>query len=176
MPNLIRIVLFAAVTLMFSCATTHVPTGWLDKPADLPSSGFGGWINMTTLANETISGELIAVSSESLFVAGEKLIAVATADIASARMVAYDAQAGAMGGLAVLGTVSTISNGYFFVFTAPMWIIGGAVAAGRRSHEPIVDYPKQDWDQFAPFARFPQGLPPQLDRDALRQKLDGEKG
>jgi hypothetical protein len=75
-----------------------------------------------------------------------------------------------MGGLVLLGTLSTISNGAFLLFTAPMWIIGGSIATGARSFEPIVDYPKRDWGHLAPFARYPQGMPRGIDRKQIKMK------
>jgi hypothetical protein len=69
-----------------------------------------------------------------------------------------------------LGTVSTISNGWFLVFTAPMWMIGGGITSSKLSYNAIVDYPRMELNRFAPFARYPQGLPSVIDRSRIKMK------
>jgi len=101
---------------------------------------------------------------------GHVPFAIALSDVQSARLAAYNANADRMGALVTLGTLSTISNGFYLVFTAPLWMIGGSVAAGRRSHEPILDYPEAKFQNFAPYARYPQGLPPGIDRRKIKMK------
>lgn len=114
-------------------------------------------------------GELIAVTKDTLFLADTVLQAIASTDILTARLVTYDAsELMGLGVLLVLGTVSTISNGYFLVYTAPMWLIGGSMAVIIRSYDPIIDYPNKPLKQFLPFARYPQGLPHDLDRTKIR--------
>jgi hypothetical protein len=79
--------------------------------------------------------------------------------VREARVTWYDSHGGSVAGLAALGALTTISNGAFLVFTAPMWMIGGTVAAHSQYHAPVVKSPQQAWDEIRPFARFPQGLP-----------------
>jgi hypothetical protein len=55
-----------------------------------------------------------------------------------------------------------------------MWIIGGSIAATSRSFDPVVDYPSKPLIDFAPFARYPQGLPPGLDRGAIQMMMGAE--
>jgi hypothetical protein len=52
-------------------------------------------------------------------------------------------------------------------------MIGGSIATGSRSFEPIIDYPKKDLSRFLPFARYPQGLPDGIDRSQIRMKPRG---
>jgi len=59
-----------------------------------------------------------------------------------------------------MGALSTLSNGYLLVFTAPLWMIGGTIAAHSQYHAPIVKTPNEEWERVRPYARFPQGLPP----------------
>jgi hypothetical protein len=109
---------------------------------------------------------LIAVTKDTVFAADSALRAVAWRDIASARLETYDASS--LGAYAFFGTLSTVSNGWFLAFTMPMWIIGGSIAAVSRSYDPIIDYPGKPLTDFASFARYPQGLPPGLDRGAIQ--------
>lgn len=172
--SLFRVAVLTAALLLLACATTHAPTGWLPQAPDTQSEAYGGWIDIKysngRAAEAELSGELIAIGRDSLFIANEGLQAIALTDVNSARLTIYNSNAGIVGVLAVLGTLSTISNGAFLLFSAPLWILGGSIAAVKRSRQPVIDYPKQDWQQFVPFARFPQGLPAHLKRDQLKAK------
>ena len=166
-------ILGGAFCLLFAhCATTDVPSHWLSDPDRLASDVRGGWIGIKSLQGR-IAGELIAVNSDTMFVADSLLHAVASRDIASARLVTYDASN--MGDYVFLGTLSTVSNGWFLFVTAPMWIIGGSIASVSRSFDPVIDYPSKPLTDFAPFARYPQGLPPDLDRGAIQMKMGSEQ-
>ncbi len=156
---------------VFSCAATHAPRGWLESPNDIQTDTYGGWLNLETKTKAKLAGELIAISNDSIFIANETFHTIARSDIKSARLVAYKSNAGGMGGLVFLGTLSTISNGLLLVLTAPLWIIGGSLATTSRSFEPIIDYPKTELSRFAPFARYPQGLPSGIDRNQIKMKL-----
>ena len=78
-----------------------------------------------------------------------------------------------MAGLTVLGTLSTFSHGFIAVISAPIWIVSGSAAAAIQSRKPILDYPKTTIDQFTIYARFPQGLPTNLNRASLKSKAVG---
>ncbi|NOX87944.1 MAG: hypothetical protein GXO77_02885 [Calditrichaeota bacterium] len=154
------------------CAITHAPKGWLPDPSETRTNVYGGWteIQYSPSAGKTIkmSGELIAIGKDSLFLANTSFHSIALSDIKSARLTAYNSKAGTMGLLVILGTASTVTNGFFLMFTAPLWLIGGSLAARSRSFDPILDYPKKPWGEFVPFARYPQGLPPDVDKKKIR--------
>jgi len=156
--------------LFLSCAATHAPRGWLERPNDSQTDTFGGWLNLETKTKRKLAGELIAISNDSIFVVTETFDAVALTEIESARLVAYKSNIEDMSGLVAAGTLSTVTNGLLLVGTAPMWILGGSIATGIRSHEPIIDYPRKELSRFAPFARYPQGLPPGIDRGQIEMK------
>jgi len=158
------------------CATTHAPNVWLSNPDQLQNEAFGGWIQVqysnVPSVKKKESGELIAVSYDSLYVLDRfNLVAVASADVTKARLVTYDAHTGELSGWVLLGTLSTLSHGWYLVLTAPLlWGLAGSIAASSRSHDPIIDYPRHSFDAFRPYARFPQGLPRHLNRKALMPK------
>ena len=156
-----------ACAFLTSCASTHTPSRWLPDPEQAASDTYGAWVEIKS-RHGNIWGELVAVAEETVFVADSSLHAIASTDILAAQLLTYDASG--LGWYVPLGTLSTLSNGWFLVFTAPMWIIGGTIAAISRSYDPIIDYPDKLLKQFVPFARYPQGLPPDLDRRAIRMK------
>lgn len=162
--------LFASVLmcLFFSgCATTQEPRGWLPDDTKVPTDPYGAWMEANTNAGP-VMGELIAVSLDTVFIANTSLHGINKAEIQSARLSLYNA--GDLWAAPLLGPLLTISNGWFLVFTAPMWIIGGSIAASSRSYEPIIDYPAKPLHEFVRYARFPQGLPADLDRSTITMK------
>jgi len=160
--------------LVWGCAPTNAPRDWLASPEGTPRDVRGGWVKLqytsAAKAKAQISGELIAISGDSLFIANDALQAIALSNIKSAQLEAYRSNSAGMGGLVFLGTLSTISNGLLLIFTAPVWIIGGSIATSARSFEPIIKYPKQEWSRFSPFARYPQGLPVGLARQQIKMR------
>lgn len=88
--------------------------------------------------------------------------------IQKARLVEYNSHVDGLGGFVLLGAFSTVSHGFFLIVTAPLlWILGGSLAVASRSRDPIIDYPIYSLLNFSKFARFPQGLPKNLNRNAL---------
>ena len=164
-----------------SCARTTAPRGWLSSSSQMQSQSFGGWIQVDykprTGSNIFVDGELLAISSDTLYILTEdvrtskKLHSVAILDVTKARLVSYDSQARSMGGLVALGTLSTLSHGFYLILTAPiLWSLAGGATASSQSRKPIIDYPKRPLKDFQPYARFPQRLPLGLRRAALRPK------
>lgn len=68
------------------------------------------------------------------------------------------------------GMLSTITLGFWLLYTIPVWAITGGIATGSTSREPVVSYPGYPLSSFRLYARFPQGLPPGIDPLALKRK------
>lgn len=164
----------AAALAATGCAGHKAPRGWLETPEKVRTDAYGAWIETICHRDErgvvSVSGELIAVSPDSVYIARDRMVAVARSSIERAKIVAYDASVGGLVVFTVIGTLATISHGWALVFSAPVWIIAGSIAAGVRSHDPIRSYPALTIDAFAPYARFPNGLPNTLDRRTIRAK------
>jgi hypothetical protein len=158
-----------------ACAHNTAPEGWLPKPAEAQTTAYGGWIELTYHQSEErrTDGELIAVSAESVWVlSANQGLVIPTAAVKRGKLTAYAAQKGGLTLWTIVGTLSTISNGAFLIFTAPMWIIGGSLAVGGESRAPERKSPPLTWVELAPFARFPQGLPAGIELTALQPKKD----
>lgn len=133
--------------------------------------GYGGFIVIRTKVGMEVAGELISVESNVIRVlrlpqTTGALTWVPVTDIESAELYKYEAEGG-FGAWGLLGTLSTISHGFWLVFSAPAWMISAGIAAGIESHHVVVRYPDDRWNEFVPWARFPQGMPPGLDEQAL---------
>jgi hypothetical protein len=120
-----------------------------------------------------VQGELIALSPDRVFVLTDVgLLELPKTTISQAKLTAYDSGAVALGVWTFLGTLSTISHGVFLIISAPVWVIGGSAITAVQSHKPVISYPKNSWEAFQRYARFPQGLPQGLERSSLLPKLE----
>jgi hypothetical protein len=157
-----------------ACAGHSAPDGFLPNKVEAQNQAFGGWVDLTFLseqADRNLAGELIAVTEDSLWVMdGSMVVAVPVTSVASGELAGYDSESGQVGGAVALGVISTISNGFFLVFTAPMWLIGGSMAANSQGKVGLDDLPPMRWADLAKFARFPQGIPASLDLRHLRPR------
>jgi hypothetical protein len=175
------IVCAAAICLMIfasGCAATHEPYRWSKGVTEMNTNVYGSWIWITPRAPtsadepEPFGGELIAVSRDSIYIASPTLRVISIRSIRKARLNAFDPYPEGVGGLTFLGSLTTISNGWFLGITWPMWILGGTITATARSYAAVVDYPGETFEQMGPYARFPAGLPPTLDRSKLNMVKD----
>ena len=173
----------ATFALLAACASNPAPSGWLPPAGIAATEANGGWITVDTAAQDqrgwfaassassrTVAGELIAVHTDSVFVlADSTLVSLPRAQVRRATLFAYESGWGALAAWGFIGTLSTASNGWYAVLTAPTWIITSSIAAGIRSRAPMVSLTDQGgWDGLRMYARFPQGLPGGLDRASLR--------
>jgi hypothetical protein len=156
------------------CASTTAPRQWLPRPDAAQKTAFGGWISVEYTeggVTKQIDGELIAIHPDSIFVlAANNLVGIPAAQIAKAKLTAFDANTGPLILWSVLGTLSTLSHGAGLIISAPVWIISGTAATSAQSYTPQLSFPKKPWNEFRPFARFPNGLPRDLERRALQPK------
>lgn len=164
--------LLAVTAGAIGCASSRAPSGWLDRPDDLVRSAYGGWVAIEPARGEAWSeGELLAVGPDSVYVLGARgFDAVPRAGMRSARLEVYRAQTGSAAGQTVLGTIVSLSHGVGFIISGPIWIITGSIAAGAVSREPRHEVSGATWESVSKYARFPAGLPPGIDRDALLPK------
>jgi hypothetical protein len=188
---------FLIVFLVISCKTFHAPPQYLPTAKQAQSDVYGGWIEVKTNKGN-INGELIAIQEKRVFVADLRTLhEIDLEDILSARLVTYNPESSKVFfhtaggivctvGLAGLIPTMILSTGKvsFEVFlwllvspivaaiwTTPIWVTVGTGAAIYQSNLPIIDYPKKPLDAFIPFARFPQGIPPDVDKNSIRMKI-----
>ena len=168
----------ALIALVAGCAGNPAPQGWLAPAPDAASDPYGAWVHIENAAAGKLvpsGGELIAVALDSVFVLtpDAEFHAIARADVTRARVAYYDSQYGQLALWTVMGSVATLSHGWFLVFSFLIWAIGGSATTGGQSRAPLAYVGKhgRSWDDVAKYARFPQGLPTELDRMRLRPKL-----
>ncbi|NNG15201.1 MAG: hypothetical protein HKM89_01890 [Gemmatimonadales bacterium] len=167
----------ALIAVTTACSANPAPSGWLGPAPVAVSDPYGAWVQMElTSAGKQVpsGGELIAVALDSVFVLtpdGE-FHAVARADVTRAKVAYYDSQYGTLAAWTTFGSLGTLSHGFLLVFSLPVWTIGGWAATAGQSRAPLAEVSEHErsWDDVAMYARFPQGLPDELDRRRLRPK------
>lgn len=109
---------------------------------------------------ETVEGELLGLDATNLYVlADRRTVSVPRWTVSTVRIRLYDSASTAAGIWTTLGTVSTISHGYFLVFSAPIWLATGIPTTVVTANRARLRVGSDQLDPLSQFARFPQGLP-----------------
>lgn len=164
--RILRAVVALAILCAPACARTNAPKDFLATPDSAGSSLRGGWVELdfSDMGANKLSGELLAVSAESLWVqpsTGAGVVMPRAAIASSSRLTKYKATTGAMAAGTTAGVISTAANGLVLIFTAPIWIITGSVGAAGDSHAAQAN-PQAGTgvdDALRAFSRYPLGMP-----------------
>lgn len=150
-----------AVIALGGCATNPAPVGWLPRAEQLPRSARGAWIVLNAdMGRGGTGGELIAVGEDRVFILTEAgLRSIPRSDVRHGTLALYETNAGKTAAASLI----TLTHGRFLLLTAPMWF---ALAIGE-SREPLLPVRQESLDSIRKYARFPQGLPPDLDPASL---------
>ncbi len=162
-----------ALLLLAGCAGSIAPKHWLPEATEVPQDGYGSWASVTLSIgpDEFSEGELIAATSDSLFILGyEKLEAYGFNEVAKVHLQSYEANYSGLAAWTVVGSLSTISHGVILLISAPVWIISGTIATSSQSHVPHKTVMTGGWKQLQPYCRFPGGMPPSIDRAEIKPK------
>lgn len=170
--------LILAVAWLAGCMKQpSVPVIWpLPTAQDALLNTHGGWIRLQA-AGEEINGELIAVELPRIWILTEYGVRTfaSAPDVTRVELILYKNRSKSLGAWAVLGFLSTLSHGGFLLISAPIWLLGGISISSSESTDGWLTFPRYDasgnlttdWAEIAKFARFPQGLPKDLDLSRL---------
>lgn len=161
------------LALCGGCFRTSAPPDFLPTVQQATREAYGGWIRVDDRNDRRIEGELLAATQDTLHVLSTSgWVAMPVDQVRVATLTAYDLSIRPIAAWGVVGMVSTISHGFFLILTAPIWIITSSAAAASASRAPRIRTAEPV--RLASFARFPQGLPPDIDRKAIRSKYSVE--
>lgn len=167
----VRAVALALSVSTAACAANPAPRGWLRAPRDTQVDTRGGWITLNYRDGSRVlalSGELIAVSDGRVHVLTEVgLRDVPEGAVKEAVVIGYRTGAGGAFAWAGLGALSTLSHGGFLLLTAPLWLVAGGLASASEERAGRHEYPREPLAVFHAYARFPQGMPPDVDAASL---------
>ena len=166
----------AAVLGLAGCAANPAPAGWLPRVAGVPQDFRGAWIVVDRQDSAgSAAGELISVRDDGVSILTRQgLVDVPSRTIRRAT-VAIHAPDSPPVAWSALGAVSTISHGYYLLFTLPIWIGVGTATAAAESKAPLLVHPPAKLASFRRYARFPQGMPPGMDPAALGSLSEKER-
>ena len=161
------------ILLGTGCATISAPSGTVPSRKGLATDPYGGWLTATI--NDTpaqVQGEFIALNKDSVFVlSGDSLKIIPVSKFNTARIILFNTEANKYSIWTVVLSVATIANGAFATITFPVSLAMGLTTVhdeARREH--FFDFPQRPWSELSKYARFPQGLPEELDRGTLKGK------
>lgn len=167
MPRIL-IILLGLGGLSISCSTPD----YLPTPAETTSFVHGSRLIVRISEDKTIRGELIEVNPNTLMLM-ENRQDTRVRTVPKDRiewiyiMVAltYNERK-TVESLTTLNSILPLGHGLFGIATLP---INWAVSANRRNNFYRIRYPEGiAWDELHRFARFPQGLPPNVDPLQIR--------
>jgi len=165
--------LLCSAGLLSACASLQAPKGWLPMAPEVQSQAYGCWIVVDHLKGDQLmitSGELIAVTPDSMFILNESGLSEISAAAVKKTKLEIFKERKVVGLWAMLGTLSTLSHGFYLVLSAPIWVISGISGAVGESRSGIVEIEGSSPEEFRKYARFPQGLPAGIDLRSLKAK------
>ena len=169
--NLFTLGLLSVAALNGCMTPRYVP-----KPQAIDTNQYGSLITIEGTSGGKIRGELIAADTSQLTVLASKGKAQWVAEVSVASIESFKLQyAYANYGWTVpLYALSTISHGWYLLLTLPANLIvtGVAITNGKKHFqytEKTISY-----KNLAMFARFPQGIPPQVDRASIQGYAESE--
>jgi hypothetical protein len=162
-----------ALALACSCATNPTPDDRIVSQEEAISSGKGAYAFVRCDGAAAVAGELVASGNGRLSVLTDHggLVDVNYARVADLTLGVHDNNFDGIAAWTVLGSLSTISHGFFLIFSLPVWLASGIGASANESHRGLFVCPANTHSNppismtsclidAAAYARFPQGLPP----------------
>jgi len=119
----------------------------------------------------TVTGELLAVDPYNLWVlldqesdwlGNQRTLRLDLEAIAKVAVELQPSQSTTAGTLTTVGAISTLSHGFWLVFTAPLWIVTGVPASTYETRVAEGVVAPDGLDTLFQYARWPQGPPEPL--------------
>ncbi|MCA9601974.1 MAG: hypothetical protein R3A78_13355 [Polyangiales bacterium] len=158
----------AAVACAFlaGCRSNPTPDSMRWTHEEMQTVPYGNFLFVEFRNRATAGGELIAIGDDSIWVRGvnaqtkeQNLFRIRIAEVLTARLARYTAHDEILYVWGFVGTLSSLTHGYFLVLSAPVWAGTTVGIAEIRNRAAIADYPDLPLEAFRPYARFPQGIP-----------------
>jgi len=162
--------------IVAGCSSVKAPWRSVPRRPQLEYEAYGGWIHLNQIVGEKtfeFEGELISIQPDTIYFltsAGD-ITSLANNDVTTARLILFKTDEGTFALWASIGALSTVSHGYGLVYSLPMWLlVGRGTTSGEVKRLNYLDYPKNSFNDFKPYSRFPQGLPVGLDLEQLKKR------
>jgi hypothetical protein len=165
-----KILLSVLLVVVISSCTTPA---YLPAHEKIDENQYGSYIEVYLKTGSYVNGELIAIDTNSIIVLQESGNAaskkIATVRIIDAnRFLLRYAKPKNYGWTIPLYSLASISHGIFAIFTLPLnLLVTISVAVGGERAFTYNDR-KMTYDKLRMFARFPQGIPPEIDMASIK--------
>ena len=164
--NLISILLL--ITLAFNACT---PAKYLPKPDALDINQYGSYIVIKPIEKKPVKGELIAVDYNAIVVlidsAEYKKVTMVPLKQVSSFSLKFATPPKYVWSIPILA-LTTISHGYYAVFSAPINIISTLLVTASGINAFTYDDKEITYEQLRMFARYPQGIPSAIDIKSIK--------
>lgn len=155
--------------------TAVAPQGILPNRSGLPYDAYGGYITIQTQQSAGYSGELIGMRNDSLVILSNNLISLHKTEVQNGRIIIYDPNSYKKGlllaipNLLLLGLVG--NYGYPPLLISLIFTGLNVGAMGIAKYKEELKYNYIDWsgdgDEVIKYARFPRGIPAELNLKLL---------
>ena len=167
--------------LVSGCNSSLVPSGYRNNIHDLPYLISGNWTDVkikspgTSSEEIKVSGELIAIQSDTLYLLTTMMLeCIYIPDIIESNLRIYSGNPGTYalitGLLYLPDVIAAAANGQaaFLALGLPGLIVGTIVTVNAANNSDILKYPyENNLKDLSDYARFPQGMPPGIERSKL---------
>jgi len=155
--------------ILIGCATSYAPGNYLPDTDDVPQNVNGGWITIITEPDSLnsddnwmqYSGEFISTGDSVIYLLYDSLYEISKCKIVES-ILELDEKNTTTYGLWVLGgSLLTISNGAYGIYTLPPWLLLGIptiIDESARDRYEEINPTQEYWESIRKFSRFPQGV------------------
>lgn len=163
-----NILFFLVLILCFSNCT--VLPSFIPKQMDIGTNPYGSFLVVNTVKNGKLKGELIAADEEKMVLLTENKNQFETLVIPAQQITKINlfyASGSNYGWSIPIFTLLSFTHGYFMLFTIPFNLIS-TITLTVNSNE-MYSYKNIDLKDISKFARYPQGLPPNIDLNLIER-------
>jgi len=150
--------ILSLLLVLAACVKHPAPNGATIERAE--RQGYGGYVLVTLRDGSLVRGELLAVNRDALWVLdanGQQTVNLH--NVTNAELFKYEYEGGTLGVWGTLGAISTLSHGFWLVFSFPIWLATAITVSAAESRHMRLRYPDDGIDSFRDWARYPQGMP-----------------
>ncbi len=155
-----------AMAMHFAGCASGIPPEFRRSMKDAQWKPTGAFARLHLSAQE-YAGELIAVEPEAFILeTNGHVLLLPPQCVERVTLSMFESEKAPIVAWGLLGTVSTLSHGAYFLLTAPIWLFSTAIATGAQAgagsllEERLTNpTPEVVRERLRKWARFPQGLP-----------------
>lgn len=180
------ILIFTILIMVTGCVTVNIPEAYNFKVKELQNNPYGCWTEIvndaTSFPVKKFSGELLNLSADSAFllIADGEVRSIENTSIISANLYTHKNQANTyittsvlFASPAILGAmIHSDYGGGFLILGVPVALVGlvQSLIEGNKKRNILVYPQKNSLDDLAVFARYPAGMPQNIDISLLQLK------